>query len=47
MLLDAAQDPADTARAGMVLAAARTMGDALAERAVRDQSVHRHRRVGR
>jgi len=45
VLLDAAQDSADTARAGMLLAAARTMGDALAERAVRDQDGARWRFV--
>jgi hypothetical protein len=37
VLLDAAQDSADAARAGTLLAAARTMGDALADRVVRDQ----------
>jgi hypothetical protein len=45
VLLDAAQDSADSARAGMLLAAARTMGDALAERAVRDQDGARWRFV--
>jgi hypothetical protein len=45
VLLDAAQDSADTARAGMLLAAAHTMGDALAERAVRDQDGARWRFV--
>jgi hypothetical protein len=45
VLLDAAQDSADSARAGMLLAAARTMGDALAERAVRDQDGVRWRFV--
>ena len=45
VLLDAAQDSADTARAGMLLAAARTMGDALAERVVRDRDGARWRFV--
>ena len=45
VLLDAAQDSTDAARAGMLLAAARTMGDALAERAVRDQDGARWRFV--
>ena len=37
VLLDAAQDSADAGWAERLLAAARTMGDALVERAVRDQ----------
>lgn len=45
VLLDAAQDSTDAARADMLLAAARTMGDALAERAVRDQDGARWRFV--
>jgi Lanthionine synthetase C-like protein len=45
VLLDAAQDSADVARVGLLLAAARTMGDALAERAVRDQDGARWRFV--
>jgi hypothetical protein len=45
VLLDAAQDSADAARADMLLAAARTMGDALVERAVRDQNGARWRFV--
>jgi hypothetical protein len=45
VLLDAAQDSADAARAGMLLAAARTMGDALAERVVRDEDGARWRFV--
>ena len=38
ILLDAAQDCDDPARAGVLLAAARTMADALTERAIRDQA---------
>jgi hypothetical protein len=38
VLLDAAQDCADQARAARLLEAARTMADALAERAIRDQA---------
>jgi lanthionine synthetase-like protein len=45
VLLDAAQDSADAARAGKVLAAARTMGDALVERVVRDAAGARWRFV--
>lgn len=37
VLLDAAQDSQDPARADQLLTAARTMGDALVERAIRDQ----------
>jgi hypothetical protein len=36
VLLDAAQDSPDPARAELLLDAARVMGDALAERAIRD-----------
>jgi hypothetical protein len=43
VLLDAAQDCADQARASQLLAAARTMADALAERAIRDQTGARWR----
>ena len=42
-LLDAVQDGPDPARADTLLAAARTMGDALVERAVRDQAGARWR----
>ena len=42
-LLDAAQDCQDPARAEELLAAARTMGDALVERAIRDQAGARWR----
>ena len=38
VLLDAAQDCGDQARAGVLLRAARTMADAIAERAIRDQA---------
>jgi hypothetical protein len=38
VLLDAAQDCGDQARAGRLLHGARTMADALAERAIRDQA---------
>jgi len=38
ILLDAAQDCADQARAGLLLQAARTMADALTERAIRNQT---------
>jgi hypothetical protein len=43
VLLDAAQDCTDQARAGPLLRAARTMGDALAERAIRDEAGARWR----
>ena len=43
ILLDAAQDCGDQARAGVLLRAARTMADALAERAIRDQAGARWR----
>jgi hypothetical protein len=43
VLLDAAQDCGDQARAGVLLRAARTMADALAERAIRDQAGARWR----
>ena len=43
VLLDAAQDCPDQARAEMLLDAARTMGDALVERAIRDQGGARWR----
>jgi Lanthionine synthetase C-like protein len=43
VLLDAAQDSTDPARAGRLLQGARTMGDALAERAIRDQAGARWR----
>jgi hypothetical protein len=43
VLLDAAQDCADQARASRLLEAARTMADALAERAIRDQAGARWR----
>jgi lantibiotic modifying enzyme len=43
VLLDAAQDCGDQARAGVLLRGARTMADALAERAVRDQAGARWR----
>jgi lantibiotic modifying enzyme len=43
VLLDAAQDCGDQARAGQLLQGARTMGDALVERAIRDQSGARWR----
>jgi lantibiotic modifying enzyme len=43
VLLDAAQDSADQARADRLLQGARTMGDALAERAIRDQAGARWR----
>jgi hypothetical protein len=43
ILLDAAQDCDDPARAGTLLHGARTMGDALAERAIRDQAGARWR----
>jgi hypothetical protein len=43
ILLDAAQDCGDPARAAVLLAAARTMADALAERAIRDQAGARWR----
>ncbi|MGA8114231.1 MAG: lanthionine synthetase LanC family protein [Actinocatenispora sp.] len=45
VLLDAAQDSPDEARGGRLLDAARTMGDALVERAVRDGSGARWRFV--
>jgi lantibiotic modifying enzyme len=44
-LLDAAQDSGDAVRADMLLAAARTMADALVERAVRDDDGARWRFV--
>jgi hypothetical protein len=43
VLLDAAQDCADRARADTLLQAARVMGDALAERAIRDDAGARWR----
>jgi len=43
ILLDAAQDCGDPARAGVLLRAARTMADAIAERAIRDQAGARWR----
>ena len=43
ILLDAAQDRGDPARAGVLLQAARTMADALTERASRDQAGARWR----
>src|SRR5215472_13141755 len=43
VLLDAAQDCGDPVRAGRLLQAARTMADALADRAVRDQAGARWR----
>jgi hypothetical protein len=43
ILLDAAQDCTDQARASPLLRAARTMGDALAERAIRDEAGARWR----
>jgi lantibiotic modifying enzyme len=43
VLLDAAQDCTDQARAGTLLRAARTMGDALAGRAIRDEAGARWR----
>ncbi len=43
VLLDAAQDSSDPERADVLLAAARTMGDALVERAVRDAAGARWR----
>jgi hypothetical protein len=43
VLLDAAQDSADQAQAGRWLQGARTMGDALAERAIRDEAGARWR----
>ncbi len=43
VLLDAAQDCGDQARAGVLLRAARAMADALAERAIRDQAGARWR----
>ncbi len=43
VLLDAAQDCADQARADTLLQAVRTMGDALVERAIRDQAGARWR----
>jgi lantibiotic modifying enzyme len=43
ILLDAAQDCPDRARAGTLLRAARTMADALAERAIRDEAGARWR----
>jgi Lanthionine synthetase C-like protein len=43
VLLDAAQDCTDQAAAGALLQAARTMGDALAERAIRDEAGARWR----
>ncbi|MGW3146928.1 MULTISPECIES: lanthionine synthetase LanC family protein [Streptomyces] len=43
VLLDAAQDGAGTARAETLLQAARTMGDALVERAIRDEAGARWR----
>ena len=45
VLLDAAQDAADPARADALLAAACTMGDALVERAIRDEAGARWRFV--
>jgi lantibiotic modifying enzyme len=45
VLLDATQDCTDQARAGTLLQAARTMGDALAERAIRDKAGARWRFV--
>jgi lantibiotic modifying enzyme len=42
-LLDAVQDNVDPVRDGTLLAAARTMGDALVERAIRDQAGARWR----
>jgi hypothetical protein len=42
-LLDAAQDCADLARAGLLLQGARTMADALVERAIRDEAGARWR----
>jgi hypothetical protein len=45
VLLDAVQDSADAARADMLLAAACTMGDALAERVIRDRNGARWRFV--
>ena len=45
VLLDAAQDDQDQARAGRLLHAARTMGDALVERAIRDEAGARWRFV--
>ena len=43
VLLDAAQDCTDQARAGQLLLAARTMADALVERAIRDEAGARWR----
>jgi hypothetical protein len=43
VLLDAAQDATDPAQAGPLLQAARTMGDALVERAIRDEAGARWR----
>jgi len=43
VLLDAAQDCGDPVRAGRLLQAARTMADALADRAIRDQAGARWR----
>jgi hypothetical protein len=43
VLLDAAQDDHDQPRAARLLQAARTMGDALVERAVRDEAGARWR----
>jgi len=43
ILLDAAQDCGDQARAGVLFQAARTMADALTERAIRDQAGARWR----
>ena len=43
ILLDAAQDCGDPARAGVLLRAARTMADAIAERAIRDRAGARWR----
>jgi hypothetical protein len=45
LLLDAGQDDQDQARAGRLLRAARTMGDALIERAIRDEAGARWRFV--
>jgi len=45
VLLDATQDCMDQARAGRLLQAARTMGDALVERAIRDEAGARWRFV--
>ena len=45
VLLDAAQDSSDPERADVLLAAARTMGDALVERAIRDAAGARWRFV--